>query len=221
MLERSAEAPTLWEQYNAEEAFRRQVLDIGPDIVLLQELPGIVPYVETHDMIRANPRSHGGHLATLVSHELLDDSVHHTSIPGCGLLTTFGNLGITVANIHFLPGKGNGQARRDQLSAVIAGCSRELIAIIGDTNSRASEVQQIREVGLLAPNPPQPTWDSFRNRFHSGAPRFRANFTRCYTHPDIKVVDLEVLDTPIVQENKKFYISDHFALRGTLLLPDI
>ncbi len=219
MLQRSAEAPVLWEQDNTEEAFRRQILDTGPDIVLLQELPGIVPFVETHDMVKENPRSHSGHLATLVSHKLMDSSIEHSAIPGCGLLTTFGNLGLTIANVHLYPGSGEGNARRDQLSAVVAGCPNDVVAIIGDTNTRASEVKLIRDSGLLAPPPPKPTWDSFKNRFHLGAPRFRANFTRCFTHPEIKVVDLEVIDTPIVVEEKAFYISDHFALRGTLIIP--
>ena len=58
MLERSAEAPVLWEQYNTEETIRQQILNVNPDIVLLQELPGVVPFVETHDMIKENPKSH-------------------------------------------------------------------------------------------------------------------------------------------------------------------
>ena len=219
MLERSAEAPILWEQCDSEEAFRQQVLQSAPDIILLQELPRIVPFVETHDMIKENPRSHSGHLATLVSHELMDDSITHSAIPGCGLLTTFENLGVTIANIHLCPGKGEGKSRRDQLSAVLGGCLYERLAIIGDTNSRASEVQHIRDVGLLAPDPPQHTWNSFQNRFHLGSPRFRANFTRCYTHPDIDVIDLEVINTPLERDNKKFHISDHFALQGTLVIP--
>ena len=36
MLERSAEAPVLWEQYNTEETIRQQILNINPDLVLLQ-----------------------------------------------------------------------------------------------------------------------------------------------------------------------------------------
>ena len=77
MLERSAEAPVSWEQYNTEEGIRQQVLSIAPDIVLFQELPGIVPFIETHDMVKANPQSHSGHLATLVSHELMQLSLIH------------------------------------------------------------------------------------------------------------------------------------------------
>ena len=46
MLERSAQAPVSWEQYNTEEAIRQQVLSIAPDIVLFQELPGIVPFID-------------------------------------------------------------------------------------------------------------------------------------------------------------------------------
>ena len=219
MLERSAEAPVLWEQYNTEETIRQQILNVNPDIVLLQELPGIVPFVETHDMIKENPKSHSGHLATLVSHKLMEGSISHSSVPGCGLITTFGNLGLTVANVHLCPGSGEAKTRRDQLSAIITGSPNDHLAIIGDTNTRSSEIDLIRQAGLLAPTPPNPTWNSFKNRFHLGAPRFRANFTRCFTHPDIKALDLEVLDSPIKLEEKTFHLSDHFALRGTLVIP--
>ena len=219
MLERSAEAPLLWEQCDTEEAFRQQILENEPDVVLLQELPGIVPFVETHDMVKENPKSHSGHLATLVSHDLMEGSVTHSSVPGCGLLTTFENLGITIANVHLHPGKGKDKARREQLSDVIQSSPLERIAIIGDTNSRASEARRIQDVGLLAPNPPRHTWDSFKNRFHLGGPRFRANFTRCFIHPDIEVLNLKVIDTPLKRESKQFFISDHFALCGTLGIP--
>ena len=219
MLERSAQAPLLWEQCDTEEAFRQQILESEPDIVLLQELPGIVPFVESHDMIKENPRSHSGHLATLVSHELMEGPITHTSVPGCGLLTTFENLGVTIANVHLCPGKGKDKTRRDQLTAVIQSSPLEHLAIIGDTNSRASEARHFQDAGLLVPNPPRHTWDSFKNRFHLGAPRFRANFTRCFTHPDVEVLDLRVIDTPLERESKRFYISDHFALCGTLTIP--
>ena len=219
MLERSAQAPVSWEQYNTEEAIRQQILSIAPDIVLFQELPGIVPFIETHDMVKANPQSHSGHLATLVTHELMKGPVEHLAIPGCGLLTTFKSFGLTVANIHLTPGKGETKTRRDQLSAIIGGCPNEHIAIIGDTNTRNAEIKQIRDAGLLAPNPPRHTWDSFKNRFHLGGPRFRANFTRCFIHPDIEVLNLKVIDTPLKQESKQFFISDHFSLCGTLGIP--
>ena len=218
MLERSAEAPVSWEQYNTEESIRQQVLSIAPDIVLFQELPGIVPFIETHDMVKANPQSHSGHLATLVSHELMQGPIEHLAIPGCGLLTTFKSFGLTVANIHLSPGKGETKTRRDQLSAIIRGCPNEHLAIIGDTNTRNSEIKQIRDAGLFAPTLPKPTWDSFRNRFHLGSPRFRANFTRCFTHPSIQVADLKVIDSPVTQESKTFHLSDHFALYGTLVV---
>ena len=145
--------------------------------------------------------------------------VEHLAIPGCGLLTTFKSFGLTVANIHLSPGKGETKTRRDQLSTIIGGCPNEHIAIIGDTNTRNAEIKQIRDAGLLAPTPPEPTWDSFKNRFHLGSPRFRANFTRCFTHPDIQVTDLTVIDSPVTQESKTFRLSDHFALYGTLVIP--
>ena len=216
LLERSANAPLLWEQCDAEEVFRQHVLNDPPDIILLQELPGLVPFVETHKMIKANPKSHSGNLATLVAHTIEEDSISFISIPGFALLTTFESFGLTIANVHLAPGKGQSQSRMDQLAAVIAQSPCERVAIIGDTNSRSDEVARVREAGLHAPELPEPTWDSFKNRFHLGAPRFRANFTRCFTHPKIHAEDLEVISTPVERDDKKFYISDHFALKGSL-----
>ena len=62
MLERSAEAPVSWEQYNTEESIRQQVLSIAPDIVLFQELPGIVPYGARTFLRRASRRRASGPL---------------------------------------------------------------------------------------------------------------------------------------------------------------
>ena len=43
MLERSAEAPVSWEQYNTEETIRQQILNVNPDIVLLKNYPASFP----------------------------------------------------------------------------------------------------------------------------------------------------------------------------------
>ena len=52
LLNRSAHAPQHWELCDTEEVVREQVIELSPDIVLFQELPGLVPYIETHNMIR-------------------------------------------------------------------------------------------------------------------------------------------------------------------------
>ena len=69
MLERSAEAPFSWEQFHAESAVRDLVLAVEPDVVCWQELPGLVPFVETLNLLPATTVSHSGNLATLATHE--------------------------------------------------------------------------------------------------------------------------------------------------------
>ena len=56
-------------------------------------------------------------------------------------------VGLTVANIHLAPGKGNTELRLSQLAAVIDSSPTERIAIIGDTNTRASEITKIKDSG--------------------------------------------------------------------------
>ncbi len=135
MLARSDQAPPSWGQEHTEAEVRRVALDVRPDLVLFQELPRLVPYLETHDMVRANPESHQGNLATLVSHELVArlGPPDVTTVPGCAILTTFGTPAasaasdppataaasadsegrasapgpsITIANVHLAPGTG-------------------------------------------------------------------------------------------------------------------
>ena len=121
-------------------------------------------------------------------------------------------------NIHLAPGKGNTELRLSQLAAVIDSSPTERIAIIGDTNTRASEITKIKDSGLGVPDLPGPTWDSFRNRFHVDSPRFKASFTRCINHPDVKIRDLQILEGKVIRSEKSFHISDHFALFGRMQL---
>ena len=218
LLNRSAHAPQHWELCDTEEVVREQVIELSPDIVLFQELPGLVPYIETHNMIRANPQSHSGHLAILISQRLSEFDVTLTPLEGFGLSVTFMEVGLTVANIHLAPGKGNTELRMSQLAAVIDSSPAERIVVIGDTNTRASEITNIKDSGLEVPDLPGPTWDSFRNRFNADSPRFKASFTRCITHPDVKIRDLKILEGKVIRNEKSFHISDHFALFGRMQL---
>jgi len=197
---------------------REQVLAKTPDIVHFQELPGLVPYVETHGMIQANPRSHSGNLATLISRELLETEISHLTLEGFALLTTFHSFGLTLANVHLAPGKSAGSKRLAQISQIVGASPTECLAIIGDTNTRAGEIETIIEAGLAAPKPPSPTWNSYKNRFHAAAPKFRTYFTRCFTHPNIATQKMQVLEGHVIRNDKNFYISDHFALFGQMML---
>ena len=218
LLGRPAFAPQYWELCDTEEVVREQVLAKTPDIVHFQELPGLVPYVETHGMIQANPRSHSGNLATLISHELLETEISHVAVEGFALLTTFHSFDLTVANVHLAPGKFSGDQRMSQISKIVAASPTDYLAIIGDTNTRSEEIDVITAAGLVAPKPPVPTWNSYKNRFHVDAPRFKTYFTRCFTHPNIRTEKLQVLEGHVIRNDKQFYVSDHFALFGRIQL---
>lgn len=227
MLGRSDEAPPSWTQEHTEAEIRRVALQAGPDLVLFQELPRLVPYLETHDMVKANPESHQGNLATLVSHELVGrvGQPEVTTVPGCAILTTFAVAGsgsaITIANVHLAPGAGAAAvgSRLDQLARIVEESPTAALAIIGDTNTRVDELDALAEADLHSPAPPRPTWDSSANRFHHQGPEFVAYFSRAIVSPGVEVVDQLVLDEPIDIDGNRFHPSDHFALTGTLHLP--
>jgi len=218
MLSRPAHAPQHWELCDTEEVVREQILAKKPDVVHFQELPGLVPYIETHEMIRANPQSHSGHLATLISKDLLETEISHLTLEGFALLTTFHSFGLTIANVHLAPGKSAGSKRLAQISQIVGASPTECLAIIGDTNTRAGEIETIIGAGLAAPKPPSPTWNSYKNRFHAAAPKFRTYFTRSFTHPNIATQEMQVLEGHVIRNGKEFFVSDHFALFGQMLL---
>lgn len=216
MLETSAEAPLSWEVFDTEAVIRERVLAAQPDLVLYQELPGMVPFVETHDMIRSNPRSHNGNLATLVSHELMATEPVFSAVPGCAVLATFVEPAITVANVHLAPGRGAAATRLDQLASVVEASHTDALLIVGDTNTRVDEVDALVDAGLHTVKPPRPTWDSRRNRFRDDLPEFSAYFTRWFASPEVSVRDVWVDDEPVERLGKRFHLSDHFALRGVV-----
>ncbi len=215
MLERSQQAPLLWSMENSEAEVRSRLLGHGPDLVLFQELPGMVPFVETHSMVRANPTSHHGHLATLVRTPLMSLNPITTSVPGAAVLVTFGEL--TVANVHLAPGRGGWEARLDQLDSVMDACPTEALVVIGDTNARTDEEAAIAErYGLRGQLPPRPTWNSHANRFHLRSARFTSYFTRWFATEDVVVDNVEVWHRPIVHGDHRFFVSDHFAISGRI-----
>ena len=224
MLERSAAAPQHWSQDHTQHAVREIVLDLSPDLVFLQELPGIVPYVETHDMIRANPRSHSGNLATLVGHHLLDDlpdrGLMVDVVPGAAVLATFVERDLTVANVHLAPGRGEAGQRLAQLEAVVAASPTQDLVIVGDTNTRTAEEPAIAALGLHGERPPEPTWDGRRNRFRAGGAEFTAFFTRYFVAGEPRIDEVRVLTAPVTDDGgARFHLSDHFALTGVITAP--
>lgn len=213
MLRRSDSAPVRWHQEDTEAAFRTVMLELDPDIILLQELPGLVPFVETHGMVRANPRSHSGNLATLVRHELLATEPITTVVPGCAILTTF-HQSLTIANVHLAPGSGGASDRLEQLATIVEASPTACLLIAGDTNTRVDELVSLADAGLIGLPPPRPTWDSKKNRFNRDGPRFTAYFTRWFASPGVEVADVRVLDSPLTVDGHRFHLSDHYPLMG-------
>lgn len=199
---------------------REHVLDTAPDLVLYQELPGMVPFVESHVMMRANPRSHSGHLATLLKHEIAEPQPRLCTVERCAVLTTFAEPELTVANVHLAPGKAAAPDRLMQLTKVIQASPTKALVIIGDTNMRMAEADQLVELGFTGDKPPHVTWDSRRNRFRKDMPEFSAYFTRWFASPGVAVDDVRVHRDPVEHGDYRFFISDHFALSGRITVEE-
>jgi endonuclease/exonuclease/phosphatase family metal-dependent hydrolase len=218
MLGRSQEAPGSWSQEHTEARVRSLVLEWSPDLVTFQELPGIVPYVETHDMMRANPRSHSGNLATLVGNHLVDHLAPEPPVvvPRCAVLTAFPAWDLTVANVHLAPGRGASGLRLAQLQAVLDQAPTGEVLIIGDTNTRRAEEPLVASLGLATPRPPAPTWDGRRNPFNGPSGDFVAYFTRCFATSGIRILDQVVYPGRVDDQGQAFHLSDHYALEVSI-----
>lgn len=217
LLERPADAPMSWTQSHTEAAVRDVVLAEKPDVVLLQELPGLVPFVETHGMVPANPKSHSGNLATLVGHDLLATKPTVSVVEGFAVLTTFAEADLTIANVHLMSGAGAQDQRLMQISKVVESAPTDRLVIVGDTNTRVEEANDLASLGLATEKPPSPTWDSRRNRFRSTGPEFSAYFTRWFAGGSVTVRDVGVHNAPTQFEGHRFHLSDHFALSGVIV----
>ena len=218
MLERSAQAPHTWRVEQTEMEVRARVGAVDPDIVLFQGLPRMVPYLETHDMLRANPESHNGNLATLVRRELLEREVPViTVVAGCGLLATWRN-GLTVANVHLAPGPAAVGERLEQMARVVESSPTPHLMVVGDTNTRVDEAEILADAGLTGARPPHPTWDGRRNPFHADLPAFSAYFTRWFATDGVEVGDVRVLRKPVEVDGERFHLSEDFALTGSIRL---
>jgi len=216
LLERSAQAPIHWSQLDSENAVRGFVLAVGPEVILYQELPGLVPFVETHGMVRSNPRSHSGHLAVLLTHDLLATDPRPATIPGGALMVTLDQPALTIVNVHLAPGRQGRTQRLATLEAITERSPTDCLLVAGDTNTRADELPAIAGLGLTAPDLPAPTWDGRRNRFRAEVPRFTASFTRYLVRGEVDVSDVEVHTAPVVVDDMQFHLSDHYALSGSV-----
>lgn len=217
MLERAPDAPTDWEQDHTMAEVRDIMLELSPDIILYQELPGVVPFVETHDMLRANPMSHSGNLATLVGNHLADETIDVAVVPGCAILATFVERDLTVANVHLAPGAVSADLRLEQLQAVVEASPTSDLLVAGDTNTRMAEEPHIAALGLSGHRPPEPTWNGHQNRFRGPEGEFIAFFSRHFATKDVRVEDVKVLsDRAVEVAGRSFHLSDHFGFGGTV-----
>lgn len=213
LMENSQAAPVGWRMDQAESLIRERVLSVDPDFVCFQELPGLVPYVETHELIPANTVSHCGNLATLVRRGLLD-RVESRAIGRCSVLSAIESAGISIANVH-LPSGGHGKAARlAAIERIVSICPTPRLLVIGDTNTRIGETSAIEALGIRGELPPTPTWDSRRNQFRDDGKKYTAYFTRYFHGDGVRVKDVKVFDQYWNLEGARFFLSDHFALAG-------
>lgn len=208
MMQRSAQAPHHWTMEHTEEAVRSFAESRDPDIICFQELPGLVPYLDTHSLVPSVTVSHSGHIATLIRTELIEE-VEHSAEDGFAVVSQIG--GLSIANVHLAPGPAGVPMRKAMVErlAQIEGP----LAIVGDTNMRMSEWAEMGD--LKAAKPPTPTWDSRRNAFNEEIPEFSAYFTNVLVR-EVSVTDLLVYTQRQSFMEHDFFLSDHFPLGGTL-----
>jgi endonuclease/exonuclease/phosphatase family metal-dependent hydrolase len=217
LMENSYGAPVGWRVDQTESLVRERVLATAPDFVCFQELPGLVPYVETHELIPANTVSHCGNLATLVRRDLLDQ-VESRAVGKCAVLTAIESAGISIANVHLPPGSNGKAERLSAIQRLVSICPTSRLVVIGDTNTRIGETPSIEALGLLGDLPPSPTWDSRINRFRADGKKYTAYFTRYFYSDGVAVKDVRVFNQAWDLEGSRFFLSDHFALAGRVEL---
>lgn len=216
-MENSHQAPFGWRMDQAESLIRKRVLSVDPDFVCFQELPGLVPYVETHELIPANTVSHCGNLATLVRRGLLDQ-VESRAIGRNAVLSAMESVGFSIANVHLPPGSQGEVERLAAIERIVSICPTPNLLVVGDTNTRISETSAIEALGIRGELPPAPTWDSRRNRFREDGKRFTAYFTRYFHRGGFEVKDVRVFNQAWNVDDARFFLSDHFALAGRVNL---
>ena len=214
MMVASYEAPTGWSMEHTEAKIRELVLQLDPDFVCFQELPGLVPYVETHDLLPANTESHSGNIATLVRNEMKDE-VQAKAIGRFAVAAKIESRNITLANVHLAPSKEGANKRIRMLETLSERCETPGLLVVGDTNTRVGEEGNIESIGLSGQRPPRATWNSKNNSFRADGAQFTAYFTRYFHNEEVAVDEVEVWDERVEHDDIKFHLSDHFPLTGS------
>ena len=213
LFEISAQAPSDWRIDLTEALVRETIIRHNPDFVFFQELPGMVPFVETHDLVPVNTISHSGNIATIVRKDLAA-KLKSRPLGSFAIAHEIDGSDLTFANVHLEPGKDGDYKRLQMLNTIKHHCETHGLVIVGDTNMRVKEEEQMEPIGLYGERPPTQTWNTHINQFRSDGRAFSAYFTR-YFHTKGTIIDqVHVLDEPYTLNEKEFYISDHFALFG-------
>ena len=216
MLERSEFAPAGWRLDQSEAAVRNFVLQADTDLVLFQELPGLIPYIDTHDMAPANAKGQLGDIATLARRALMPDIT--ASRVKYAVLTHVQSMDLTIANIHLPSGNGGDEDRLKALESIQAACPTKHLAIIGDSNTRTKEEPNIAKLGLMGERPPAPTWDGHKSKYRRDDHNFSAYFTRGFHSKGVTIDEVKVWSTPVQDGDHAFHLSDHFALSGRITI---
>lgn len=197
-----------------EAAIRAQILGADPDFVLFQELPGLIPYIETYGMVPANTRGQTGDIAILARHSLLED-ISAKAAPNA-VLATINSAQFTIASVHLPSGRSGDFDRLSAIKELRNEAPTQALAIIGDTNTRTAEEDDIAKLGLLGERPPEPTWNGRINPFRHGAREYTAYFTRAFHTDDLILSEQKVWTTNTHHKSHNFHLSDHFALSGRI-----
>lgn len=216
LLERSEYAPTAWRTDQTEAAVRDLVMQVDPDFVLFQELPGLIPYINTHDMVPANAKGQSGDIATLARCRLMPDIT--ASRCKNAVLTQIGSSDLTIANVHLPSGSGADWDRLAALREIQSTNTNKHLIIIGDTNTRTKEEEEIASLGLFGARPPEATWNGRLSRFRRNDRGFTAYFTRYFHNEGTQIDNVEVWTRPVEQRDSTFHLSDHFAMSGQITL---
>lgn len=222
MLVPSQQSPANWRADQSEAIIGEILQRVAPDFIFFQELPGVVPSLETHELLPATVISHCGNVATLAKKSLLAHLQSYT-IDRFAVCAQVDALDLTLANVHLEPGRGRqSEARRAAMvRQIVERCATQSLLIIGDTNTRIGEEELLAELGMQGERPPEVTWDTHANRFRDAGPEFSAYFTRYFHNASTVVEHVKVWSKPIVQDQHEFYLSDHFAISGTVsIVPD-
>jgi len=217
MMERSEYAPPNWRMDQTEAAIRQTILACDPDFVLFQELPGLIPYIDTHDMVPANARGQSGDIATLARRNLMSDI--EAKPAKNAVLTRIKSADLTLANVHLPSSSGGDHDRLHAIETIQETSETRHLAVIGDSNTRTKEEEPIAALDLIGERPPEPTWNGRDGLYRKDARGYTAYFTRAFHSPDIKLSDQKVWSAPTEFKSDRFHLSDHFALSGTLTTP--